>query len=81
MNEFEELLRSNPWDLYTTVTGWKRASNALEAAWKKASKMATESEARAYMDKVMLKYADFGAMDSEPIHHLDSLIAKKKSSW
>lgn len=73
--------RNNPWELYSDMKGWRKAHNALEAAWKKAAKMPTEKEAWAHMDAVMEKYAEFGACDTEPRCELRARIEKRKSEW
>ena len=73
--------RNNPWELYSDMKGWRKAHNALEAAWKKASKMPTEAEARRYMDEVMWKYAEFGASDTEPRAELEDRIERRKREW
>jgi hypothetical protein len=72
-------MNHNPWELYESVSGWKRAHNALEAAWKRAAKAKSETEAYKIMGAVMHKYANWGAADSEPYGELERRIRAKKA--
>lgn len=65
---------SNPWELYSTMKGWRTAHRALEKAWRGARKQATAYDMVMSMRPVMNQYREFGAVDSEPIAELDRRI-------
>lgn len=57
---------ANPFEIYTSVKGWEKASKDLEKALAKAKKMSDKKKAREYMFDVQKKHKKFGATDSEP---------------
>lgn len=57
---------ANPFDIYSSMKGWEKASKDLEKALAKAKKMSDKKKAREYMFKVQKKYQKFGATDTEP---------------
>jgi hypothetical protein len=68
---------SNHWELFSSMKGWKAVSAALDKALEEAKLLAPEKPsreraliARDYVRKVMVKYRDFGAEDTEPDTHL-----------
>lgn len=65
---------NNPWELFSTMKGWRTAHRALEAAWRKARKLATAHDMVMAMRPVMNQYREFGAVDTEPIAELDRRI-------
>jgi myosin-crossreactive antigen len=64
---------NSTWDLFDTMPGVEAVEAALNKAWEEAKVLAPElpSKERAklaakHVRKVMEKYADFGATDTEP---------------
>jgi hypothetical protein len=69
----------NVWELYE-IPGWTRAHRALEAAWKRAEKAKSASEAYKVMEAVMGKYRNWGASDSEPYAELEHRMRKHREA-
>ena len=56
---------NNPFELFQSKKGWEEASKELIAAVEEASQMEDKTRARAMVWKVQMKFADFGATDTE----------------
>lgn len=65
-------VQHNPWQLYSSVKGWKRAqgelTRAMRAALKGKRKGSVEDAVKAFQEwyNVATTLAHFGACDSEP---------------
>ncbi len=78
----------NKWELYSSMPGWQAVSAELDSAMASALTGAeAEIAAGATLSRAALnalklvgdtmrKYIEFGACDSEPLHHAEWLISK-----
>jgi len=60
------MLKSNPWDIYSSHPLFDSANIALDEGWKIAKKFELVSDAEQYMDRIMERYSEVGAYDTEP---------------
>lgn len=77
--------KSNPWELYQSVDGWEDVAQTLDGAvayalaeLDRSPHMLTHGAGLAFasVEDVMSRFADFGAMDTEPRWHLADRITK-----
>ncbi len=71
-------LTADQWQLFTGMSGAAAAAKALNAVVEKAcnAEGATYKSAWEAIDKVQVKYADFGAGDSEPNWVVEHILAQ-----
>jgi hypothetical protein len=74
MSAPERAAFNNKWDLYESVPQFAEAHAALEAAWDEAKNLPTPLDAYNHVEKVMRKYRDAGAGDTEPRYELTRRI-------
>lgn len=70
-------MTKNPWELFSSMKGWKTASNDLDKAWNIAKKFDTAKEAYYFVEQVQAHYAEFGATDTEPNAELAHRLRKR----
>ena len=76
-------MKTNKWELYSSMKGWRRASGALsramEAALKGKRRGNVQDAVAAYREwsDAARAYREFGALDTEPGWHAREIIWKR----
>ena len=79
--------KDNFFELYSSMSGYKAANRKIAAAVRRSIKFALKqprsvpkglvlAEAYRRVEKVLDRYVDLGAQDSEPGHHVERILEK-----